>query len=603
LTILFADLRDSSGHSNAGRQPETIVRLEADLFRAINPVVLACGGTILRYEGDSILVVFGLTVQDGQETRAVQTALGMQAAVRALNRLRAAANPQARPLALPIGIHTGQVSVANLLIPGRREVSVFGAAVNLAKRIQEAPKQFPELFRRPEGILLDPTEELILVSHDTFQNVRGGVFRSFRFPGEYRFRGLEDTPVTLWTLRPAVPVRISFVYIDLVLSRGTAGVLALDVGRQECPGVIDHAQSASALCTALLLLENPALSGCLESRGDCSGPPELVLPAAFDFDAYAGAFLAVELLEGRPWQNTTGADKQRSLALRALADFANRTDRAPHGHIDATNAGGSPFALAVGGDNLVAAAAGPRRSSLLLSPLSRNRRRLEVGMQVIHLAVERLTMNNGARAFRNAFLDGVPGVLAPQALLTDRDRFIYENKDRPNIHERDYYIPAMNDPDGPQTLRCAVLANPQSRLFREWLQRDGFAMTVVQSEVGTVSLSCGAVTLSRILISVPVDRGLRLAGLAEELQKLETQARQRSAGRSSLGAMLFGSSPDGEHSPFDPWYDGRAAHHAYTLVESPHQGTVLGLEDVIDALNRLYGSHPDSRRFAPVVGQ
>jgi hypothetical protein len=36
----------------------------------------------------------------------------------------------------------------------------------------------------------------------------------------------------------------------------------------------------------------------------------------------------------------------------------------------------------------------------------------------------------------------------------------------------------------------------------------------------------------------------------------------------------------------DPWYDGRSPIHAYTIVDSPHAGTVLTLEEVIKILQK-----------------
>src|SRR5262249_50603862 len=145
-TVLFADIRDYSKHCQRLRQPERIVEMEADLFRATNPVIQAHGGTILRYQGDSILVVFRPAGDEAagrnHAERAVGCALEVQRAVRRLTRLKRSYAPQAEPLQLPVGIHTGRAAVAHLMIPGRREVTVIGNPVNLAKRVQEATRRY-----------------------------------------------------------------------------------------------------------------------------------------------------------------------------------------------------------------------------------------------------------------------------------------------------------------------------------------------------------------------------------------------------------------------------------------------------------------------------
>jgi class 3 adenylate cyclase len=302
MTVLFADLQDSCGHAQNVGEPEEVVQLEADLFRAINPVVLQHYGHILRYQGDSILVAFNLRGNDARHAeQAVCCALAIQRAVRSLNILRRARDPRSKPLELPIGINTGEVALAHLLIPGRREVTPFGDPVNLAKRIQETFKAFPDRGQYTQEIGRKPPTELILVGEDTLLQVDRGVFRAFGLGEPIAFKGYEGRPLKVYSFRPAIPCRTSFIGVGSSL-RPQPGVLALDVGNRAEPGILNHHQPGVSGCAAALVLEHPewVLAAPRPDRLAGSQPSlEIVVHAEPDFDCCAATFLALEVLSGR----------------------------------------------------------------------------------------------------------------------------------------------------------------------------------------------------------------------------------------------------------------------------------------------------------------
>ncbi|MBV9125232.1 MAG: hypothetical protein JO112_17895, partial [Planctomycetes bacterium] len=56
------------------------------------------------------------------------------------------------------------------------------------------------------------------------------------------------------------------------------------------------------------------------------------------------------------------------------------------------------------------------------------------------------------------------------------------------------------------------------------------------------------------------------------------------AKRERLGKKRSGPPRWEDVSNSDPWYDGRSPAHAYTIVDSPHEGTVLDLREILEIL-------------------
>jgi hypothetical protein len=50
-----------------------------------------------------------------------------------------------------------------------------------------------------------------------------------------------------------------------------------------------------------------------------------------------------------------------------------------------------------------------------------------------------------------------------------------------------------------------------------------------------------------------------------------------------MGKQRLGQNRPGYDSP-DPWYDGRSPLHQYTIIDSPRDGTVIGMEDILSIL-------------------
>jgi len=109
------------------------VRILNAFFGAMTSIVFAHEGTVDKFIGDAILVVFGAPLHQADHAeRAVNTARAMQEAVAELNRQQVAP----RPLQIRIAVHSGVAIVGDVGSPERLEYTVVGDVVNTAARLQ-----------------------------------------------------------------------------------------------------------------------------------------------------------------------------------------------------------------------------------------------------------------------------------------------------------------------------------------------------------------------------------------------------------------------------------------------------------------------------------
>ncbi len=116
-----------------------------------------------------------------------------------------------------------------------------------------------------------------------------------------------------------------------------------------------------------------------------------------------------------------------------------------------------------------------------------------------------------------------------------------------------------------------VLEKPKSTLFKEWARNDtlrfkkGYDFLVVKW------------SKKRVVISVKPDDIIYLKGIGDRLNKAEKLKRE------SLGITVYEEIREGYDMP-DPWYDGRNPNHNYTIIDSPHSGTFLSFEEILDII-------------------
>lgn len=139
-TALFSDIKSFTTVSES-LTPEKLVLQLNEYLAAMTKHVLDHEGYLDKYEGDAIMAIFGVPVeQPDHAERAVRAALGMQ---RELESLRKKWESEGKPqFYARIGINTGPMIAGNIGGVDRFDYTVIGDAVNLASRLEGANKQY-----------------------------------------------------------------------------------------------------------------------------------------------------------------------------------------------------------------------------------------------------------------------------------------------------------------------------------------------------------------------------------------------------------------------------------------------------------------------------
>ena len=134
VTLFFSDLAGFTSLSER-LTPEEVVSLLNDYLSRMTDIILAEEGTVDKFEGDAIMAFWGAPLpQEDQALRACRAALEQQAALLELNRIFG--DKHLPPLAMRIGLHTGEAVVGNLGSQNRFDYTVIGDTVNLAARLE-----------------------------------------------------------------------------------------------------------------------------------------------------------------------------------------------------------------------------------------------------------------------------------------------------------------------------------------------------------------------------------------------------------------------------------------------------------------------------------
>jgi len=180
ITVMFADIRGFTAMAE-GMRPEGVVEVLREFFDGMVEVILRHSGTIDKFLGDGIMVIFGAPLDDQyQEEHAIKAALEMQGKLR--NLCHKWETEGRRSIHMGIGINSGAAVVGNIGSEEHMEYTAIGDTVNLASRLESASKELG----------LD-----IVVSEHTYHAVRP--LFCWKFAGEVLVRGRTE-PVRTYSL-------------------------------------------------------------------------------------------------------------------------------------------------------------------------------------------------------------------------------------------------------------------------------------------------------------------------------------------------------------------------------------------------------------------
>jgi len=145
ITALFCDLRGFTGFSESS-DPEDVMALLRDYHEAIGQIIFKYGGTLERFAGDGVMVIFNDPVPvENPALQAVLMALDMRTAIGALiDKLR----DLGHDLGFGIGIAHGFATLGTIGFEGRRDYAAIGTVSNVASRLCDEAK--------PGQILISP---------------------------------------------------------------------------------------------------------------------------------------------------------------------------------------------------------------------------------------------------------------------------------------------------------------------------------------------------------------------------------------------------------------------------------------------------------------
>lgn len=139
-TAFFSDIKDFTTVSER-LSPEALITQLNEYLSAMTDIVLEYGGYLDKYEGDAVVAVFGVPVdQTDHAERACLAALDMQ---KVLVDLRKKWSMEKRPsFEARIGLNTGEMIAGNIGGKNRFDYTVIGDPVNLASRLEGANKMY-----------------------------------------------------------------------------------------------------------------------------------------------------------------------------------------------------------------------------------------------------------------------------------------------------------------------------------------------------------------------------------------------------------------------------------------------------------------------------
>jgi class 3 adenylate cyclase len=171
ITALFCDLRGFTGFSESS-DPEDVMELLREYHAAIGGIINKYGGTLERYAGDGVMVVFNDPIPvDNPALQAVLMAIDMRAAI---GELIEKWRKLGHDIGFGIGIAHGFATLGTIGFEGRFDYAAIGTVSNVASRLCDEAK--------PGQILISPRVLMAVEKDVTVEPVGDFALKGIRRP-------------------------------------------------------------------------------------------------------------------------------------------------------------------------------------------------------------------------------------------------------------------------------------------------------------------------------------------------------------------------------------------------------------------------------------
>ena len=183
ITALFCDLRGFTGFTESA-DAEDVMALLRDYHAAIGEIIIKYSGTLERYAGDGVMVIFNDPVPvENPALQAVLAALDMRAAIGALTEKWSRLG---HDLGFGVGIAHGHATLGTIGFEGRFDYAAIGTVSNVASRLCDEAK--------PGQILISPRVLMAVEDAVTVEPV-----------GEFELKGIRR-PIAAYNVVAALPL-------------------------------------------------------------------------------------------------------------------------------------------------------------------------------------------------------------------------------------------------------------------------------------------------------------------------------------------------------------------------------------------------------------
>jgi adenylate cyclase len=144
ISVLFTDIRGFTSLTEK-TPPEEVVSLLNSHFNILTKIVFSEGGTVNKFIGDSVMVIFGAPIaQEDHVKKALKCAIKMQNEIKKLKKVK-----------IGISINSGEAIVGNVGSEEFVDYTAIGDVVNTASRLQA--------FAGPEEIVISESTYKMLI--------------------------------------------------------------------------------------------------------------------------------------------------------------------------------------------------------------------------------------------------------------------------------------------------------------------------------------------------------------------------------------------------------------------------------------------------------